>query len=179
MEHNGNRISRRLTAEQQRLVVDNLDIARIAAHKTRSLSSLPDRLAAAQYGLCKAALSWTGKSEFPIYAFICCRNQIWNDRQRMASNVPIEHGERMESWHCALEDAYRLIEIRSEAAKYMQRFNLLGDKEQHIIRLFLSGLRWHEIAIEIGKPLESVLGMKDRAFAVLRTGKARRSRCHA
>ncbi len=78
-----------LTAGQQRRIIENLDCARIAAKMTRVWLGWDERLAAAYYGLCRAARRWKPgfPSPFRPYAIKAAYREVEREGRRFMLTI--------------------------------------------------------------------------------------------
>ncbi len=126
-----------------------------------------DLLQEATIALYKAALRYdfskTGVT-FGLYAKICIKNRLISakrhsecKKRRQLSGVPSKKPKRMlfVSENFALKENYRLVLQTAE--------DFLSDREKDVLRMYLSGMHYKEMAERLGCDLKSVDNALSRA----------------
>lgn len=151
-----------LTPEQQQLVEEHLELARIVAAQSRVILSFDERLAAAYFGLCLAAIKWTSElGEFNVFSGVYMRSQIKQDMVRMRfgarSKVTVVTGEEIAEELAPPET--RLDEDDQVSAWRIMlsgRMDRLSKVQATLIGCLHSGMTLQGIARSTGRALSNV-----------------------
>ncbi len=171
----------RLTANQQRRVTDNLDVARIAAKITHVWLDLEDRIAAGQWGLCRAAQKW--KPSFPMpfrpYAIKAAYRAIERDANKRRMTIGHRAANPKIVWQGSVpygpigktlefEVQREDLERRDRIAWIREISTQLIPQQVQIIGHVLDGLTLVDVAKLMGLKYEYVRRLQVRTVRTLR-----------
>lgn len=153
----------RLTAEQQRLVVEHLPFAEEWAIKTHSPLPIEERRSAAYYGLCLAVQSQPKGIGYTKWAYYVVRNRIIDDGRRCLAWRRLNSVE----WDVEHPTTQDSTPARILALLLRLRFHRLSDRERIVLELYCQGQSWADIARQLKITEPSTIRIRWRAAAKL------------
>lgn len=161
---------RRLTAEQQALVLEHIDQAWDWAKNVRTCLPFDERRSIALKGLCEAAIKCPAEWKYSPYAYQFVRLAILNEsrRWRGPGYRYSSRKERLREYidldtFVSREDMMADIETRELAQIFRCRFSRLRNSERLVLELYCDGHQLVEIATMIGVKYAAVKKMRQRA----------------
>lgn len=170
---------KRLTKARQRLVERHLEVAQEFARRKRCrFLDHDEKLSSAYEALCIAAAYYRRRTPsdppFRGYAKIVM-SQVMNHDNRKKGIAELQHElpEQEEQVVDAGDDpAERIDQVDEAQALIHDRLYLLTRREREVILGFLGGLKWHEVAAQLG--VVKVCTLRRLALAKLREASSSR-----
>jgi RNA polymerase sigma factor (sigma-70 family) len=151
----------RLMSEQQELAAQHARLVSwVAYRRRRDRRRWDENVSAAALALCRGAEYWTGAgAALSTYAVVTMERQVARDRQRRHR----KEIQRLTYDPINPRDRFAALEARDEAAPILARFDRLTLRQRQVPELYMSGVKWHEIAAQLGIARTNVEALRCRA----------------